>query len=262
LLSGSPRDGEVIRSATPSIAAPESGDEGASFAGLRRCYPVLTPAVAVLPVALGLGAMIRGGRVLVWDAPLTDVAVAHRTPWLNDIALVASRLGSWVVVFPAAAVLIALAALRSRRLAGIMLVVVMARPGVEWLLKDLVGRPRPVGARLVPGTGFAYPSGHVLAAVATWGFVPPIVALYTRRRPLRRLAVAASATLIVAIAWSRVGLGVHWTSDVVGSLAIGFVVLSVAEATFERGRRRSSPPSAYAARNASTGSSEAARRAG
>ena len=231
----------MIRSVIPFRAARGSGDEGASFAWLRRRYPALTPAIALVPLVLGVGAMIRGGRLLVWDAPLTDLAVAHRTAWLNDVALVASRLGSWAVVFPAAAVLVALAAPRSRRMAAIMVVVVLARPGVEWLLKDLVERPRPVGARLVPGTGFAYPSGHVLAAVATWGFLPPVVALYCRRPPLRRLAVAASATLIVLIAWSRVWLGVHWTSDVVGSLAIGFVVLSLAEARLEPGRRQSSP---------------------
>ena len=46
-----------------------------------------------------------------------------------------------------------------------------------------------------------------------------------------------AASLIAAIAWSRVWLGVHWTSDVVGSLAIAFVTLSAAEAAIERRHR-------------------------
>jgi undecaprenyl-diphosphatase len=215
---------------------------GGSFAGLRRRWPALTPAMAVVPVLLGIAAMVDGGRLLIWDAPITDAAVAHRTPWLDDLALAASRLGSWAVVFPVAALLALLAALRSRTLVRVMLVVVMARPAVEWLLKDLVARPRPMGAQLVAGTGFSYPSGHVLAAIATWGFLPPVVALYTHRRTTRAVAVVGAAALVGAIAWSRVWLGVHWSSDVVASLAIGFLALSLAEAWLDGGPRATPEP--------------------
>jgi hypothetical protein len=74
--------------------------------------------------------LVDGGRLLIWDRPLTDAAVAARTPWLNDIALTASRLGSWAVVFPAAVLLASLAAVRSRALARLILVVMVERPGV------------------------------------------------------------------------------------------------------------------------------------
>ena len=79
-----------------------------------------------------------------------------------------------------------------------MLVTIAARPAVEWLLKDLVGRPRPTGARLVAGTGFSYPSGHVLAAAVTWGFVPVIAALYIHRRWLW--------WALTGVAWSAIAL--------------------------------------------------------
>jgi undecaprenyl-diphosphatase len=115
-----------------------------------------------------------------------------------------------------------------------MLVTVAARLPVEWLLKEIVQRPRPSGARLVAGTGFAYPSGHVLAAAATWGLVPIIGGLYLKRRWLWWALSALTWTLIGAIAWTRVWLGVHWTSDVIGGLAIAFVALSLAEHTLDR----------------------------
>lgn len=201
---------------------------------LHRRWPPLTVASAVLPLLLGLAAMVDAGRLLVWDRPLTETAVAHRTPRLNDLALAASRCGSWKVVYPAAIVIALVAAWRSRPLAGVIVVVVAARPAVEWLLKDVVGRPRPAGARLVAGTGFAYPSGHVLAAVATWGFLPAVVALYAHRHAFRIIARAAALALILAVAWSRVWLGVHWTSDVVGSLAIGYLVITLAELWLDR----------------------------
>ncbi len=202
----------------------------APFGATRRRWPALTPLVAAVPVLLAIGAIVDGGRLLVWDQPITDVVVVHRTAWLDAAALTASRLGSWAVVYPAAALLALLAAPRCRALARLIVVVAVSRPALEWVLKEIVGRPRPTGARLVAATGFAYPSGHVLAAVATWGFLPAVVALYTRR-PTPRVAAAIVAGILVAmVAWSRVWLGVHWTSDVVGSLAIGVLALSAAEA--------------------------------
>jgi undecaprenyl-diphosphatase len=205
-----------------------------TFAQARRRWPVLLPLAILLPLALGLAATIDGGHLLVWDAPLTASAVAHRSPWIDDLALAVSRLGAWTVVYPVAALLAWIASRRSRTLAMLIVLTVAARPAFEWLLKDLVARPRPSGARLVTGTGFSFPSGHVLAAAATWAFLPPVVALYVRRRALWWAAVGVAGSIIGLVAWSRVWLGVHWTSDVVASLAIAFVALSAIEARLDR----------------------------
>jgi len=174
----------------------------------------------------------------VWDGPITNACVALRSPAVDRAARWASRLGSTPVVLAAGAASVALAARRCRSVALVMLVTVAARPPVEWLLKELVGRPRPSGARLVAGTGFSYPSGHVLAAAATWGFVPVIAGLYVRRRWLWWTLTALTWSTIAVVAWSRVWLGVHWTSDVVGSLALSFVALSIAETAIDRIDRR------------------------
>jgi undecaprenyl-diphosphatase len=200
-----------------------------TFAQARQRWPLLLPALALLPLLLGLAALVDGGRLLVWDAPLTAQAVAHRSPWIDDLALSVSRLGAWPVVYSVGALLAALAACRSRRLAMVILVVVACRPAFEWLLKDLVARPRPEGHRLVAGTGYSFPSGHVLAATATWAFLPPVLALYTHRRTLWWAGLGGAAGIVGMVAWSRVWLGVHWTSDVVASLAIATVALSAAE---------------------------------
>lgn len=196
--------------------------------------PWLVPGAVALAVLLGLAAAVDGGRLLVWDAPLADAFVSLRTPTLNRVARGISRVGSTPVVITAGVAGVGLAARRCRALALVMAVTIAARPPFEWLLKEVVERPRPSGARLVPGTGFAYPSGHVLAAAATWGFVPIIAALYLRRRWLWWALSVATWTTIGLIAWSRVWLGVHWTSDVVGGLAIAFVALSMAEAALDR----------------------------
>jgi undecaprenyl-diphosphatase len=200
----------------------------------REGRPWLLPAAVVVAVVLGVLAAIDGGRLLFWDRPITDAFVDLRSPDVNRFALWISRLGSTPVVLAAGLAGVVLAARRSRSVALVMLVVIAARPPFEWLIKEIVAQPRPSGDRLVAGTGYAYPSGHVLAAAATWGFVPPIAWLYVKRRWVWWALTGATCTLIVLVAWCRVWLGVHWTSDVVGSLAIAFVGLSAAEAAIDR----------------------------
>ena len=189
---------------------------------------VATAAVAVA-VVLGVLAAIDDGRWLVWDPPITRLSIEARTAGVNRMALWVSRLGSTPVVIgqvsPASCSRAALPTV-----AVVMLLTVAARPPFEWLAKEAIGRPRPSGARLVPGTGFSYPSGHVLAAAATWGFIPVIAGLYINRRSIWWALTALAWALIALVAWSRVWLGVHWTCDVVGALAIAFVALSTAEA--------------------------------
>ena len=173
------------------------------------------------------------------------------------MALWVSRLGSTPVVIVAGLAGVLLSARRCRTVAVVMLITIAARPPFEWLVKEVVGRPRPSGARLVPGTGFAYPSGHVLAAAATWGFVPVIAALYVQRRWVRWALTTLAWVVIGLVAWCRVWLGVHWTSDVVGALAIAFVALSTAEAAIDRWHQphppRDDPPDAPGTRSSHHG---------
>jgi undecaprenyl-diphosphatase len=204
---------------------------------IRERQPWLLIGAGALAVLLGVLAAFDGGRLLVWDRPITDAFVEHRSPGVDRVALWVSRLGSTPVVLAAGAAGVALAARRCRSVALVMFVVVAARPPLEWLVKEIVARPRPSGARLVPGTGFSYPAGHVLAAAATWGFLPVIAGLYVGRRWVWWALTAVAWALIVLVAWCRVWLGVHWTSDVVGSLAIAIVALSVAEAAIDRRHR-------------------------
>jgi undecaprenyl-diphosphatase len=202
-------------------------------------WPWLVPAALVLVAVLGAAASVHGGQLLVWDRPITDAVVSLRSPWVDHFALWVSRLGSTPVVFGAGLAGVVLAARRCRNLALVMLVTIAARAPIEWLLKDLVARPRPTGARLVAGTGFSYPSGHVLAAAATWGFVPLIAALYIHRRWLWWTLTTLAWSIITLVAWSRVWLGVHWTSDVIGGLALAFVALSATEVLIDRRHDRS-----------------------
>jgi undecaprenyl-diphosphatase len=135
------------------------------------------------------------------------------------------------------ALLLALVLRTCRPMFFLLLAATLARPALEWTLKVAVDRDRPDLDRLVPGNGPSFPSGHVMAAVALWGLVPPVVALVTHRRFWWWVATIVSGAMILLVAAARVYLGVHWFTDVVGALLFGAVYLLVVEWCFDWGHR-------------------------
>ena len=205
-------------------------------------HPPLTPAAVLLRfrftvplligtfLALAVAASISDAALLnVWDEPIQRTVEDARTPWLDTVVKGISQLGGTPIAVIGLFVLLALVLAQCRSLALVLTLAVVARPLIEWTLKRIVDRPRPNMERLVHGEGPSFPSGHPLAAIALWGLLPPVVALFTHRRRLWWWSVGFSVTVIALVAASRVYLGVHWFSDVVAALVLGSLYLLAVE---------------------------------
>jgi membrane-associated phospholipid phosphatase len=109
--------------------------------------------------------------------------------------------------------------------------------GLDDVIKSLVGRPRPVLGRLVHATGSSFPSGHALAATAMFGALAYVLA--RRSRPFSKTLIWGGALLLSSlVAASRVYLGVHWLTDVVGGMLLGafWVALTFTVVRLTRGQ--------------------------
>lgn len=199
--------------------------------------------VALAFVALAITASIDGGSLLRrWDEPVSRFLIDIRSPGLDGIVKALSSLGGLTVVVLLLVLLLLLVWHECRSLALVLLAASVARPLLEWSLKALVDRPRPDIDRIVPGNGPSFPTGHVMAAIAIWGLLPPVVALVSGRRAAWWWSVAISATVIVVVGFSRVYLGVHWLSDVIGALLLGALYLLVVEWLLDWHHRRQPCP--------------------
>ena len=108
------------------------------------------------------------------------------------------------------------------------------------VLKAAVGRARPPAASAVGHFGgLAFPSGHAMQATAVWGMVAVLIVRQFRRRTL---SVTAGATAAL-VGTSRVYLGAHWLTDVLGGWVLGAIWLVVVATVVDRVYGRPGPTS-------------------
>ena len=173
--------------------------------------------------------VIHHDPLTVLDLRVATWFRAHSTPSGYRIANAFSIVGSPVAM---AALAIAVALVLARRRWWITLagwVAAFAGGAIlDFALKAIIRRPRPTdAAALLHGESFSFPSGHAMGSLIGFGMLAYIVLAY---RPAARrhgtLVIAAALALAFAIGLSRLYLGVHYFSDVVGGYAAGVVWLA------------------------------------
>lgn len=179
-------------------------------------------------VVLALFAALGEATLLAIDEPIQRWVVDHRVAWIDGAMKVITFLGSRYAV-GALVLAVAVWTYRTDKCRITLLVLVAAfllNPVVEFAFKELIiERTRPALPAIGSGRGSSFPSGHVLVAVGFYAMLPVLVA-QTTQRPGRQLAAAiGGSVLIVAIAASRVYIGVHWFTDVIGGILLGLVIV-------------------------------------
>lgn len=223
-------------------------------AAQRYSLRVLLFAAAIVLVAVPFATLLFQ---VVAEGPLTrldgDIADAlnefvHRREGLLDVLRALTWLGSavWLSVLVASGAGWALWRGRTR-LSVFLLVTSVGGGVVNRLIKALVDRPRPeVDHEVATAFGKSFPSGHAMSSTVVYGALLLILLPALRHRRARRIAVAAVAALVVVIGSTRLLLGVHFLSDVVGGFVLGLAWLAASVAAFQvwrtdTGRRRSEP---------------------
>lgn len=221
-----------------------SSSDTAARAGARLVLG-LVGALAVGVVAVPLAVLVRGEYAPLVEADL-DVSAGAEGAVVRSVVLLRTAqgvtlLGEPVLLTLAAAVL---ALVLWRRGHGrLALFVVVARVGAVVLaqgLKLAVDRARPVFDETVAtALGASFPSGHALGSAAFWTTTAVLVLPHVRRP---RLLLAGAVLVAVLVAASRVLLGVHYVTDVVGGLLLGLGWAAICTAVFVAERAEQGRP--------------------
>ncbi len=196
-------------------------------------------AIICLVLFFGLTAAVLAGVADTWDRTLMLALAAKREPWLTWWMKLLSVAGSGLIEIPLALLLILGLVLRKRKVeAWWYAAAALSGWALSGLAKLAVHRPRPhVIPRLMHGAGwFSYPSGHSMLAPIIFGLGIIAWAAPWPSPALRRAALVLAALFALGIGFSRVYLGVHYPSDVVGGLLLGTAWSALALLWWERVR--------------------------
>ena len=181
--------------------------------------------------------LIRSPELRHVDVAVTQTLQRPRSPALDLAARAwtyAGSGGTYGAVFaPVFVVLV-----RKRRWWAIGLLAVAAVLGhpLNWWIKSFINRPRPAEGDLVevilPAVGTSFPSGHAQSAVLFYGFLAFLAWVHLRSPRARVGTVASLTAVILLISASRVYVGAHWFSDVVGGWTVGLFALFVLAETY------------------------------
>ncbi len=185
--------------------------------------------VATAAVLAALTLNVVAGHTKRVDQPVLDWMVDHRSAALTSAMRTVSDLGGGAAMTLVALTVSVALLWFGHRLPALF--VVVAGIGGSWLSylgKRSVGRARPpVADHLVEVTNPAFPSGHSLGSFVVVGAVTIVVVSLLRTRRARLAVAIPAAIFVLAVGLSRLYLGVHWTTDVLGGWLLGALWLGI-----------------------------------
>ena len=100
---------------------------------------------------------------------------------------------------------------------------------VNFTIKQIIQRPRPVGHRIIDESGYSLPSGHSMVSMAFYGFLIYLIYKNVKNKYLKTVLRVLLTLLIISIGVSRIYLGVHYVSDVLAGflVAIAYLVIFI-----------------------------------
>jgi undecaprenyl-diphosphatase len=198
-----------------------------AYLGLHVTVSLTVAALALWLFGAVLEEVLDNAVVVRFDIATMDWIAAHTTPLGLRVFAAITRLGD-IPVIPTIAVAGAwvLWQQRHRLVLVCWLSAYFGGVLVNRLLKLLIHRSRPV--RVVHENTFSFPSGHAMAATIGYGMLAYVLATYWHPGGIRRrFLFLGAAILALAVGVSRLYLGVHFPTDVIGGFAAGTAWLAI-----------------------------------
>ena len=131
------------------------------------------------------------------------------------------------VIFIIVIATIAIIFIRNKRIKLLLASNLIGITIINNLLKVIVARDRPNINRLVNENGYSFPSGHSITSMVFYGYLIYLIYRYVDNKNIKVSLIIFLSLLILMIGFSRIYLGVHYTSDVMGGFLLGVVYLIV-----------------------------------
>ena len=180
-------------------------------------------------------------QLFSFDAPLAQGLYSVRTTSFDNIMLVITQIGDSTSLISISTVLaLMLFALRLWKTSLICIAGFLTSTLTVGFIKVFVNRARPINDLYTGSESFSFPSGHMTNTTVVLGTLGVLLAL-SLSGIWRKIVLSLTVTLIILVGLSRVYLGAHWPSDILGGALLGttlLVLIQLLISHFDRDARR------------------------
>lgn len=117
--------------------------------------------------------------------------------------------------------------IKNKKIAISILANLVIITGLNQLLKRILQRARPTEYRIIQENGYSFPSGHSMISMAFYGYLIYLIYKNVKNKYIKWISISLLSILICLIGISRIYLGVHYTSDVLGGFLISISYLVI-----------------------------------
>ncbi len=189
--------------------------------------------------------VLHQGILTGWNTPLLFLLRSLHDVWTANIMLVFTLMGEpkvWIGVF--VVVLLGLIAIRAWRTALYWTLLGALGFGGGEIIKQLVHAPRPTGLLVTP-SGYSFPSGHTFSATFITGFLAVLLSRELSKE-YRWIPYTISTLIVLLVGFSRLYLGAHWLTDVIGGMIFGISIVMIVTLCYFRRDTPKIPPLFFA----------------
>lgn len=185
---------------------------------------ILCAITAILAIVITIN--VKNGKILELDLNIYKFFSENIiNDKLTPIVKVITHIGGAKIVF----VLTVLAIILIKGLKNklFLLTGIVGTAGLNVVLKHIIQRERPNINRLIPEKGYSFPSGHSMMSMAFYGMLIFLIFKYVKNTALKWTLIVILTILLSTIGITRIYLGVHYPSDVIGGFLVSLTYLFI-----------------------------------
>lgn len=199
---------------------------------------LLAPLICIISGSLFMiiSYFIQNENISHFDLSIIEFIQGFEAPWLTTFFKAFTWIGSAYGVIPITIVVCIILFFRMRYY-GQALLFAFSMVGTilfNEILKQFFKRQRPEIYRIMDIGGFSFPSGHAMMAFSLYGMIVYVCWRHVRTTSSRLILVSFAAFMAFSIAISRIYVGVHFPSDIIGGIAASTFFLTIVISIYER----------------------------
>lgn len=168
-------------------------------------------------------ALIKMNKTIEFDYNIYKLVISIKSDTITNLLKLITSLGDTLcIIF---IILLCFIIFKNKFYPKIITINILITVFINQVLKHIIQRPRPNFTHLVEENGFSFPSGHSMAAFSFYGLFIYLIYKSNINKKIKILLITLLSLLIIMIGLSRVYLGVHYITDIIGGFTMSLIIL-------------------------------------